>query len=144
MSDQGILFLCVANSARSQMAEGLAHRLVPPGIQVYSAGSEPGSVNPLAVRAMAEIGVDISGHRSKSVDEIPVDRVEVVVTLCAEEVCPVFPGPVRRLHWPVDDPARAGGSEAERLEAFRQARDEIARRLQDWLGAGPPGDPSAA
>ena len=137
MSDQGILFLCVANSARSQMAEGLAHRLVPPGIQVYSAGSEPGSVNPLAVRAMAEIGVDISGHRSKSVDEIPVDRVDVVVTLCAEEVCPVFPGPVRRLHWPVDDPARAGGSEAERLEAFRRTRDEIARRLEEWLRAYP-------
>lgn len=137
MATNGILFLCVANSARSQMAEGLARRLAPPGIQVYSAGSEPGSVNPLAVRAMAEIGVDISGHRSKSVDEIPVDRVDVVVTLCAEEVCPVFPGPVRRLHWPVDDPARAGGSEAERLEAFRRTRDEIARRLEEWLGAYP-------
>ena len=137
MATNGILFLCVANSARSQMAEGLARRLAPPGIQVYSAGSEPGSVNPLAVRAMAEIGVDISGHRSKSVDEIPVDRVDVVVTLCAEEVCPVFPGPVRRLHWPVDDPARAGGSEAERLEAFRRTRDEIARRLEEWLRAYP-------
>jgi arsenate reductase len=138
MGPDGILFLCVANSARSQMAEGLARRLAPPETRVYSAGSEPGSVNPLAVRAMAEIGVDISGHRSKSVDEIPVDRVDAVVTLCAEEVCPVFPGPVRRLHWPVDDPARAGGSEAERLEVFRRVRDDIARRLEEWLGAGTP------
>ena len=133
MTPSGWLFLCVANSARSQMAEGLARRIAPPGVHVYSAGSEPGSVNPLAVRAMAEIGVDISGHRSKSIDEIPVDGVDVVVTLCTEEVCPVFPGPVRRLHWPVDDPARAGGTEAERLEAFRRTRDEIGRRLEEWL-----------
>ena len=137
MAPDGLLFLCVANSARSQMAEGLAQRLAPPGTRVYSAGSEPASVNPLAVRAMAEIGIDISKHRSKSVDEIPVDQVDVVVTLCAEEVCPVFPGSVRRLHWPVDDPARAGGSEAERLEAFRRVRDEIGRRLEEWLGGGP-------
>lgn len=135
--ERGWLFLCVANSARSQMAEGLARRLAPPGTTVYSAGSEPSSVNPLAVRAMAEIGIDISGQRSKSVDEIPVDRVDVVVTLCAEEVCPVFPGSVRRLHWPIDDPARAGGSDAERLEAFRRARDEIGRRLEEGLGGGP-------
>jgi arsenate reductase len=138
MTSDGLLFLCVANSARSQMAEGLARRLVPPRITIYSAGSEPASVNPLAVRAMAEIGVDISNHRSKSVDEIPVDRVDVVVTLCAEEVCPVFPGSVRRLHWPIEDPGRTGGTEAERLEAFRRARDEIGRRLEEWLG----GDPS--
>ncbi|MGH7589459.1 MAG: arsenate reductase ArsC [Gemmatimonadota bacterium] len=137
MASNGWLFLCVANSARSQMAEGLARRLAPSGTRIYSAGSEPASVNPLAVRAMAEIGIDISHHRSKPVDEIPVDRVDVVVTLCAEEVCPVFPGSVRRLHWPIDDPARSGGSEAERLEAFRRARDEIGRRLEEWLGDGP-------
>ena len=137
MAPDGLLFLCVANSARSQMAEGLAQRLTPPGTRVYSAGSEPASVNPLAVRAMAEIGIDISKHRSKSVDEIPVDQVDVVVTLCAEEVCPVFPGSVRRLHWPVDDPAREGGSEAERLGAFRRVRDEIGRRLEEWIGGGP-------
>jgi arsenate reductase len=138
MTSDGLLFLCVANSARSQMAEGLARRLASPGTPVYSAGSEPASVNPLAVRAMAEIGVDISNHRSKSVDEIPVDRVDVVVTLCAEEVCPVFPGSVRRLHWPIEDPGRTGGTEAERLEAFRRARDEIGRRLEEWLGGDPP------
>lgn len=137
MAPEGILFLCVANSARSQMAEGLARRLAPPGTRVYSAGSEPSSVNPLAVRAMAEIGIDISNHRSKPVDEIPVDRVDVVVTLCAEEVCPVFPGQVRRFHWPIEDPVRAGGSEAERLDAFRRARDEIGRRLEEWPGGGP-------
>lgn len=135
--ERGWLFLCVANSARSQMAEGLARRMAPPGTHIYSAGSDPGAVNPLAVRVMAEVGIDISGHRSKSVDEIPVDGVHVVVTLCAEEVCPVFPGPVRRLHWPVDDPTRAGGSEPERLAAFRRARDEIGRRLEEWLGGGP-------
>ena len=138
MTSDGLLFLCVANSARSQMAEGLARRLAPPGTRVYSAGSEPASVNPLAVRAMAEIGIDISNHRSKSVDEIPVDRVDVVVTLCTEEVCPVFPGSVRRLHWPIEDPARTGGSKADRLDAFRRARDEIGRRLEEWLGDGPP------
>jgi len=138
---KGWLFLCVANSARSQMAEGLARGLAPPGTRIYSAGSEPASVNPLAVRVMAEIGLDISTYRAKRVDEIPADRVDLVVTLCAEEVCPVFPGPVRRLHWPIDDPARAGGSEAERLEAFRRARDEIKRRLEEWLEDGP--DPLA-
>lgn len=136
-SGQGWLFLCVANSARSQMAEGLARRLAPPGTRVYSAGSEPEAVNPLAVRAMAEIGIDISPHRSKAIDEIPVDRVDVVVTLCTEEVCPVFPGPVRRLHWPIEDPARAGESGAEGLDAFRRARDEIGRRLEEWLGDDP-------
>ena len=137
MDADGILFLCVANSARSQMAEGLARRLAPPGTRIYSAGSDPGTVNPLAVAAMAEIGIDISDHLSKSVDEIPVDRVDVVVTLCAEEVCPVFPGPVRRLHWPIDDPVRVSGSYPERLAAFRRARDEIGRRLEEWLGGGP-------
>lgn len=136
--EQGWLFLCVANSARSQMAEGLARRLAPPGTRVYSAGSEPGTLNPLAVRAMAEIGIDISPHRSKAIDEIPVDRVDIVVTLCTEEVCPIFPGPVRRLHWPIEDPARAGGSEAERMDAFRRARDEVGRRLEEWLGGHSP------
>ncbi|MGH7570334.1 MAG: arsenate reductase ArsC [Gemmatimonadota bacterium] len=134
----GILFLCVANSARSQMAEGLARRLVPAGTVVYSAGSEPAAVNPLAVRAMREIGIDISGQRSKSVEKIPVDRVGVVVTLCAEEVCPVFPGEVERFHWPMEDPARAGGAEAERLDAFRRVRDELRRRLEARLGTGSP------
>ena len=127
----GLLFLCVANSARSQIAEGLARARFGPRAQVASAGSSPTAVNPLAVAALDEIGIDIRGHRSKSVDDVDPATVDVVVTLCAEEVCPLFPGRVRRLHWPMPDPAGAGGSDAERLERFRSVRDEIARRLAD-------------
>ena len=128
-----ILFLCVANSARSQLAEGLARRLAPPGTRVYSAGSEPGTIHPLAVRALAEVGVDASGQRSKGLDAIPLDAIDLVVTLCAEEVCPLFPRPVRKLHWPLADPARASGSDEERLAAFRAVRDELAARLPTLL-----------
>ncbi|MDX1623138.1 MAG: phosphatidylserine decarboxylase [Gemmatimonadota bacterium] len=129
----GYLFLCVANSARSQMAEGLARSFAPPGAEMYSAGSDPGELAPLAVRAMEEIGIDISHHRSRGIDEIPQERIGTVVTLCAEEVCPVFGGEVARLHWPIEDPAAATGSEEERLAAFREARDEIRARLLDFL-----------
>lgn len=124
-----ILFLCVANSARSQIAEGLARRLAPPGTPVYSAGSEPGVINPLAVRVLAEAGVDAAAQRSKGLDAVPIEEIDLVVTLCAEEVCPLFPRPVRKLHWPLPDPALARGSEAERLAAFRAVRDELARRI---------------
>jgi thioredoxin type arsenate reductase len=124
-----ILFLCVANSARSQIAEGLARRLAPPNVSVCSAGSEPGTINPLAVRVLAEAGVDASAQHSKGLDAIPLDEVDLVVTLCAEEVCPLFPRPVRKLHWPLPDPARAGGTEDERLAAFRAVRDELSARL---------------
>ena len=126
----GVLFLCVANSARSQMAEGLARRQHGDRVRVQSAGSSPSSVNPLAVRVMAEIGIDISGQISKSVDTIDPASVGTVVTLCEEEVCPVFLGEHRRLHWPLPDPASAGGDEGERLERFRTVRNEIARRLK--------------
>lgn len=125
-----ILFLCVANSARSQIAEGLARRLAPPGTRVYSAGSEPGVINPLAVQVLAEAGVDASAQHAKGLDAIPLDDVDLVVTLCAEEVCPLFPRAVRKLHWPLPDPAKAGGTEAERLAAFRAVRDELASRLR--------------
>jgi len=124
-----LLFLCVANSARSQMAEGIARALAPPSVRISSAGSRPSRLNPLAVKALAEIGLDISGHRSKSVDGIPPDDVDAVVTLCAEEVCPVFLGKALRLHWGLPDPAAAEGDEAARLEAFRRVRDELRRRL---------------
>ena len=124
-----ILFLCVANSARSQIAEGLARRLAPPGTRVYSAGSEPGTINPLAVRVLAEAGVDASAQRSKGLDAVPLDAIDLVVTLCAEEVCPLFPRPVRKEHWPLPDPARVEGGEAERLAAFRAVRDVLARRI---------------
>jgi len=131
MSPRGILFLCVANSARSQMAEGLArHRF--PGLRVQSAGSRPGRVNPQAIEVMAELGIDISGHRSKSVDEIDQGSVDVVITLCAEEVCPLFLGKAERLHWPIPDPAcRVDNPTPEQLrEPMRVARDEIRRRLE--------------
>ncbi len=130
---RGLLFMCVANSARSQMAEGIARALAPLGVEVFSAGSEPSRVHPLAVEVMAEIGLDISAHRSKSVDQIPTELVDVVITLCQEEVCPVLPGPVRRLHWPLPDPAGRGLGRAEALAGFREVRDEILSKVLDLM-----------
>ena len=125
------LFLCVANSARSQMAEGLARRMFGGGARIESAGSRPGQVNPLAIQMMEEVGVDITGQRSKSVDEIEQRGIDRVITLCAEEVCPVWLGPVTRLHWPIDDPASddPGISREAGLIRFRRARDQILARL---------------
>ena len=120
-----ILFLCVANSARSQMAEGLARAVLPDTVDVASAGSAPGQVNPLAVEALAEVGIDISGHRSKPLEDVSPETADLIVTLCAEEVCPFVPGPVRRLHWPIADPSAAGD-----IAAFRTARDQIKGRLE--------------
>ncbi len=124
-----VLFLCVANSARSQMAEGIARALAPRSVKVSSAGSHPSQLNPYAVKALAEIGIDISKQYSKSVDDIPRDDVDAVVTLCAEEVCPVFLGKALRVHWGLPDPAGAGTTEDEQLQAFRNVRDELRRRL---------------
>jgi arsenate reductase (thioredoxin) len=126
-----ILFLCVANSARSQMAEGLARQMLGSDVAVLSAGSAPLSVNPHAVEAMAELGIDISAQRSKSVDDIDTGTLDLVVTLCAEEVCPVLPGRVRRLHWPIPDPASKDTSVSPDVtrERFRTARDQIRARL---------------
>jgi arsenate reductase (thioredoxin) len=129
-----LLFLCVANSARSQMAEGIARSLAPPGVKVTSAGSAPSRLNPLAVRALAEVGIDISGHRAKSVDEIPPYGIDVVVTLCAEEVCPVILGKALRVHWGLPDPAAVAGADDERLQAFWDVRDELRRRLAAVFG----------
>ena len=125
-----ILFLCVANSARSQMAEGLARDLLP-GVEALSAGSSPSRVNPYAIEVMAEIGLDISAQRSKSVAQIDPEGLDLVVTLCAEEVCPVLPGRVRRLHWPIRDPATADAAltAEQQRERFRSARDEIRARM---------------
>jgi len=117
-----VLFLCVANSARSQLAEGLARARFPE-LRIHSAGSRPTKVNPLAIEALREVGIDASAHTSKLVDDIEPEGVELVVTLCAEEVCPAFLRPVRRLHWPIPDPA--GGD----LAAFRTALARIAARL---------------
>ncbi len=131
---KGVLFLCVANSARSQLAEGLARALAPPGTKVWSAGSRPTTVRPEAVVVLRELGIDISHHRSKAVGEIPPAEVDTVITLCGEEECPLFLGQATRLHWGLPDPAAAGGSEAERLEAFRRTRDELRRRLAALFG----------
>ena len=116
-----VLFLCVANSARSQMAEAIARSLVPATVKVSSAGSAPSRVNPLAIRVLAEIGIDATGQHSKSVD--------AVITLCTEEECPVFLGKARRFHWGLPDPARAGATEEQALRAFREVRDELRLRL---------------
>lgn len=129
---QSILFLCVANSARSQMAEGLARQIFGDAVRVQSAGSEPSRVNPFAVRAMAEINIDLSEHSSKSVDTIDAASVDLVITLCAEEVCPVVLSRAERMHWPLQDPDRRDEdlSDEERLQLFRVARDQIRERLQ--------------
>jgi protein-tyrosine-phosphatase len=128
---KGILFLCVANSARSQMAEGIARSVAPPGITIWSAGSRPTSVRPEAIAVLQEIGIDISGHRSKSVAEIPAPEVDTVITLCGEEECPVFLGKAGRLHWGLPDPAAVAGSETERMNAFRSVRDELRRQIAE-------------
>jgi arsenate reductase len=109
------------------MAEGLARHLLGPDVTVRSAGSSPSRVHPLAIQAMAEIGIDIREQSSKSVDTIDPASVDHVITLCAEEVCPAFFGRAARLHWPLPDPAAAGG---EAIERFRQVRDELARRIE--------------
>lgn len=129
-----ILFLCVANSARSQMAEGIARSLAPASVKISSAGSQPSALNPFATKALAEIGIDISGHHSKSVNDIPPDDVDAVITLCADEVCPVWLGKATRLHWGLPDPARAGRTDEEQLLAFRGVRDELRRRLAVVFG----------
>lgn len=112
------------------MAEGIARSLASAGVTISSAGSQPSRVNPLAIQALDEIGIDIRGQRSKSVDTIPPEGVDAVITLCAEEVCPVFLGKARRIHWGLPDPAGVQGTEAERLESFRTIRDELRRRLE--------------
>lgn len=127
-----ILFLCVANSARSQMAEGLARHLLGKQATVLSAGSQPSRVNPYAITVMAELGIDISQHFSKSVDTIDPASIDIVITLCTEEVCPLMPGTTKRLHWPIADPASSDPSLApdELKTRFRTARDQILKRLE--------------
>jgi len=131
---KGLLFLCVANSARSQLAEGIARTMAPAGTQVWSAGSRPTSVRPEAVAVLEEIGIDISHHRSKAVAEIPAVEVDTVITLCGEEECPLFLGKAERLHWGLPDPAAVAGSDEDRLDAFRSTRDELRRRLGGLFG----------
>jgi len=132
MRFESVLFLCVANSARSQMAEGLARAILGPDVLVQSAGSQPSRVNPFAVEVMREIGIPLAGQWSKSVDTIDPESVDLVVTLCAEEVCPVFLSRAARVHWPIEDPDRPSEDlrDEERLQHFRVARDAIRARLE--------------
>lgn len=127
-----ILFLCVANSARSQMAEALARHLLGPAAVVQSAGTRPTQVNPLAIAVMRELDLDLSAQRSKAVDTIDPASVDLVITLCAEEACPVFLGQARRMHWPITDPASADPALTadERLARFRAARDQLRGRIE--------------
>ena len=130
-----VLFICTHNSARSQMAEGLLRHLAGDRFEVESAGTEATHVRPLALEAMREIGIDISGQRSKTIDSLGDRRFDLVVTVCdsAREACPVFPGSTRRLHWSFDDPSAATGSERERLAVFRRVRDEIREKIEREL-----------
>jgi arsenate reductase len=130
-----VLILCTGNSARSQMAEGLLRHLAGERYDVRSAGTRPSVVNPMAVRVMAERGIDISGHRSKHLGEFLAQPFDYVITVCdnAAEQCPVFPGRAERLHWSFADPAAISGGDAERSDAFRATRDAIEARLQIWL-----------
>ncbi|MHA3773182.1 arsenate reductase ArsC [Verrucomicrobiota bacterium sgz303538] len=123
-----VLILCTGNSCRSHLAEGILRAAAGDVIQVASAGSKPaGYVHPLAIEVMKEIGIDISHHRSKHLDEFLNQDVETVITVCgnAEQACPIFPGQVNRHHWPFDDPAHATGTDEEKLAVFRRVRDEI-------------------
>ena len=130
-----VLFLCTHNSARSQMAEGLLRRMAGDKFEVFSAGTAETRVHPLAIDAMREIGIDISGHRSKTLEAFAGKNFDYVITVCdrANESCPVFPGGTERLHWSLDDPAAAKGSDDERLGAFRDVRDRIARQLEAFV-----------
>ncbi len=130
-----LLFMCVANSARSQLAEGLARELFGSAVVVQSAGSRPSKVNPFAVQVLQEIGIDIGQSRSKSVADLDpafVASLDVVITLCAEEVCPVILSNAQKLHWPLKDPAMLSGDVIDQLSLFRETRDDLIRRLREW------------
>jgi arsenate reductase (thioredoxin) len=134
-----VLFLCTHNSARSQMAEGLLRHLGGGRFEAFSAGTERTHVRPLAVRVMAEIGIDISHQESKTLDQFLGESFDAVITVCdqANESCPTFFGAKRRLHWSFPDPSQATGSEAEQLAVYRAVRDAIRARIQsELLGAG--------
>ena len=138
LSPKHILFLCVANSARSQMAEAVARSLAGSEVRISSAGSEPTRIRPEAIQVLAEIGIDAGAQASKGVDEVE-GEVEAVITLCAEEVCPAWLGGAWRVHWGLPDPAGVEGGVENRLHAFREVRDELSRRLSVLFGRGPEG-----
>jgi arsenate reductase (thioredoxin) len=130
-----VLFLCTHNSARSQMAEGLLRSVAGERFEACSAGTEATRVRPLAIRAMAELGIDISGQESKTLDRYLGDQFDAVITVCdqAAEACPVFPGARKRLHWSFPDPSQAAGTEEEQLAVYRQVRDAIRQRIEQAL-----------
>ena len=138
MPAQRVLFLCTHNSARSQMAEGLLRRLGGDRFEAHSAGTEATGVRPLAIQAMAELGIDISKHTSKTLDPYVDQGFDNVVTVCddANESCPIFPNATHRLHWSLPDPSKATGNEAERLAVYRKVRDELRARIQEELLTG--------
>ena len=124
---KGILFLCTGNSCRSHMAKGFAKKMLLKEMKIFSAGLEPKGIHPVAVKIMQEVGIDISHQKSKNISEIPLYKINIVITLCgdAAENCPIFPGKVERIHWEIEDPAKAKGSEKEITQAFRKVRDKI-------------------
>ena len=141
-----VLVLCTGNSARSQMAEGWLRRLGEGRVEAFSAGTHPApAVNPLAVQVMGEVGIDLSGQRPKSVEGFLGQPLDYVITVCddAAEVCPIFPGPVQRIHWSFPDPAKVQGDEATRLSAFQQVRDGLRERLESFLSEAPVGSANA-
>lgn len=132
---QRVLFICTHNSARSQMAEGLLRHLGNDRFEVYSAGTEATFVRPLAIKALADLGIDISHQQSKTLDRYLGEPFDDVITVCdtAAEACPVFPGATRRRHWSFEDPSKATGSESEQLKVYRQVRDQILSRIENEL-----------
>lgn len=132
---KGILFLCSGNSCRSQMAEGFAKKMLPKNMEIFSAGLKPKVVHPMAIKVMQEVGIDISKQESKNISEIPLDKINIVITLCgdAAERCPIFPGKVERIHWALEDPAKAKGSEEEIAIVFRKVRDNIKSCIINYL-----------
>jgi arsenate reductase len=136
MKKKRVLILCTGNSARSQMAEGLLRNMVGDSHEVFSAGISPSTVRAEAIEVMKEIGIDISSHHSKSVDEFAGQEFDYVITVCdnANENCPIFPGNAKRIHWSFDDPAEAAGSTSQRLSVFKRVRDEIKEKLTSQFG----------
>jgi arsenate reductase (thioredoxin) len=135
MSKTKVLFLCTGNSCRSQMAEGFLRTLAGDQFEAHSAGTKPSTVNRIAIEVMRELGIDISGQRSKNVVDYVGTHFQYVITVCdnAKEQCPIFPGPCVREHWPFDDPADATGSREEKLAVFRRVRDEIAEKVKGFV-----------
>ena len=130
-----VLILCTGNSARSQMAEGLLRHDAGDACEVFSAGTNPNQVRPEAIAVMREVGIDISGHRSKSVDEFAGQDFDYVITVCdnAKQTCPVFSAKTKHIHWSIEDPAAVPGSEEKRLSVFRRIRDQLRARLQGFV-----------